>query len=184
MALPSLRPWRACIFAALAVGVAIWVVESSHRFQECIDIGKHQAIKDGSSKDIAYLSGILGVRRECLGEFIHQNGEAITATFTVVLAISTIFLWISTRDAAYAAKAAADHISNVERAVIYGGVKFGELIVENGIRCVKITISMANYGKTPGFIRHIETGSSELNALPDTPFTLAVSQSRICTFQV
>ena len=41
--------------------------------------------------------------------------------FTLLLVISTTALWGSTRDAAYAAKIAAEHIPNVERAYLSGG---------------------------------------------------------------
>jgi hypothetical protein len=42
-----------------------------------------------------------------LGAFFKENGEALIAAFTVVLAISTIGLWYSTRDAARGAERAA-----------------------------------------------------------------------------
>jgi hypothetical protein len=34
----------------------------------------------------------------CTGEFIHKNGEAIIAVFTVILGMATILLWGATRD--------------------------------------------------------------------------------------
>jgi hypothetical protein len=57
-----------------------------------------------------------------------------------------------------------------ERAYIYGGIKFCKLIEKEGVRYVEITISMANYGKTAGFIKHIETGSCRLEDARDEPF--------------
>jgi hypothetical protein len=58
---------------------------------------------------------------DCLGPFAHENHGAIVALFTIVLAVSTILLWLSTRDAAVAAKTAAEHIPIVERGYIIGG---------------------------------------------------------------
>jgi hypothetical protein len=43
-----------------------------------------------------------------MGPFLDGHGEAVTAAFTVVLAISTIMLWISTRDAAVAGSHTAE----------------------------------------------------------------------------
>jgi hypothetical protein len=148
--------WPGWIVFALGSVVAIWAVETSDTFRECIETAQPV---------IGYFS-LLNTRRVCLAEFTHANGEIIIA---FILLLSTILMWIATRDAARAAKVAADHIPNVERAVIYGGIKFGNVITEDDTRYIVITVSMANYGKTPGFIQHIETGSAALNDLQDEP---------------
>lgn len=51
-----------------------------------------------TQEGVAKIAKIYSIRRDCIGTFIHKNGEAITALFTVVLAISTIGLWSSTRN--------------------------------------------------------------------------------------
>jgi hypothetical protein len=64
-----------------------------------------------------------------------------------------------------------DHSTRIsERAYIYGGIKFCHLIEKDGVRYVEIIISMANYGKTAGFIKHIETGSCRLEDVLEAPF--------------
>jgi hypothetical protein len=102
------------------------------------------------------------------------------AAFTFALSVVSgfqIFFLIRTdktaRLAADAARKSAEHIPRAERAYIFGGIKFWDPVDRNkdGIRCVKINISMANYGKTPGFIRHIETGWCPIDeAVKGDPF--------------
>ena len=53
-------------------------------------------------------AAVLGAGRDCLGDFLNANGTAVIAAFAVVLALSTVLLWSSTRNAAHAARAAAD----------------------------------------------------------------------------
>jgi len=42
--------------------------------------------------------------RGCLGHFVHDRHNEILAAFTVILALSTIFLWFATRDLVKEAK--------------------------------------------------------------------------------
>jgi hypothetical protein len=75
------------------------------------------------------------------------------AAFTGILAISTIFLWWSTRKAAIAAQGAAEHIPRVERAYIYGGANFqGPPTGDGRVRIDSLLVKINNYGKTPAFI--------------------------------
>src|SRR5207249_9527867 len=91
---------------------------------------------------------------DCLGPFSHDNHGPITAAFTVILALSTIALRISTRDAALAAKAAAEHIPRVERGYIVGG---GPTPIGNGFACIDIV----NYRKTAAILTKVEWGFCE-----------------------
>jgi hypothetical protein len=159
---PSRLPW---ILVAVVVAVAVWAVESSGPFQECVAAGKPT---HGS---------ILSVRRECLGEFVDENGEAITATFTVVLAVSTILLWFSTRDAAYAARAAADHIPRVERGYIIGGGPWRRRDEEGVIIPDIGWVSVGNYGKTPAVLKKVEWGFCNENIFPkDQPVSQLLNE--------
>ena len=72
-----------------------------------------------------------------------------------------MFLVKATAAAANAANS-AEHIPKVERAYIYGG--FGYRGLEN--QEIVLQASMANYGKTPGFIETIEVGSATVGAVP------------------
>jgi hypothetical protein len=92
------KTYRAWIFAALVVGASILIVEGSKTFQECIDSTKNKEGEYGTQEGAAKIAKIYSIRRDCLGAFLHKNGEAITAAFTIVLALSTIALWLSTRE--------------------------------------------------------------------------------------
>jgi len=91
-----MRNWRAWVFAALVVAIAAWIVQGSQTFQSCVSEHRQQYASQNPKERVANFIRSVGVRKDCVGEFIHKNGEAVTAAFTVVLAISTILLWRST----------------------------------------------------------------------------------------
>jgi hypothetical protein len=93
---------------------------------------------------------------------------------TLGMACVTGYLAYATWVAARAAKMAAEHIPRLERAYIYGG--FGP---QHGGRrhrlepdlseTILAAVTMANYGKTPGFVTTIKVGTCKLSELPDEP---------------
>jgi hypothetical protein len=136
---------------ALILIVGAYAVYRSSAYQECTT----------NKSLMAYV--------DCLGPFAHENHGPIVAVFTIILAFSTIALWISTRDAALAAKAAAEHIPRAERAFIHGGVHpDGRTLVGDGKK-IRVRFSMANYGKTPGFIKSVKVGSGQFEGLSNDP---------------
>jgi hypothetical protein len=65
---------------------------------------------------------------------------------------------------------AAEHIPRVERAYIYGG--FGPQGWRRLCPCgqfILVNVTMANYGKTPGFLKYIEVGTARVGTLPTRP---------------
>jgi hypothetical protein len=50
----------------------------------------------GPPKGVAKIIATLRWDKVCTGEFLKEDGEAITAFFTLVLGLSTVGLWIST----------------------------------------------------------------------------------------
>jgi hypothetical protein len=94
----ALKKYRAWIIAALVLGASSLILESSSTFQECIHNTKNKEGEYAAQKGVAKIAKIYSIRRDCIGLFLHKNGEAITALFTVVLAFSTIALWLSTRE--------------------------------------------------------------------------------------
>jgi hypothetical protein len=83
--------WVTVFIAALAFAAAL-IVGTSKTFQSCVqEANKHEG-KQGITK----LPVMLGIYRDCTGEFLHENGEAVTALFTIILAVSTIGLWAAT----------------------------------------------------------------------------------------
>lgn len=67
----------------------------------------------------------------------------------LLLALSTLLLWIYTRRVANAAKIAAEHLPAVERAYVFGGPTDLFLLHDQA----SVRLAMQNYGKTPAVIR-------------------------------
>ena len=86
-----------------------------------------------------------------------------TATFTVVLGFSTVFLWLSTRKLWRITRIAAEHIPRVERAYVSGGARW----TDDNTTHLRVTIN--NYGKTPAFIGTVILQISESKTLPQEP---------------
>src|SRR5215469_18787335 len=86
--------------------------------------------------------------------------ERVTAT---VLAVSTIFLWWSTRRLWRVTRITAEHIPHVERAYVSGGAAGVDKSPEH------FAVTVDNYGKTPAFIGTIWANIVPENELPDTP---------------
>ncbi len=113
--------------------------------------------------------------------WLNANAGAMQAVFAGVLVvltfayvIFTLMLWEATKTAARAAQASSEHIPRAERAYIYGG--FGPqhggrrlILLEDGSKCFELSVTMANYGRTPGFIKFIQVGKAKLGELPDEP---------------
>jgi hypothetical protein len=113
---------------------------------------------------------------------LEHHGEAVTALFTVVLAISTILLWASTRDAAIAAKAAAEALPIVERAYIFiiPELEFwDDLPHSSGVGTyasrIGVKFRLENHGKTPAAVQSISARLRVLNEPPDNKFHVIVS---------
>jgi hypothetical protein len=86
---------------------------------------------------------------------LFSTPERATATFTCVLAISTILLWLSTVGLLRATRRAAEHIPRVERAYISGGANFPTRTLYTGdiqADASRLVVTINNYGKTPAFI--------------------------------
>ena len=75
--------------------------------------------------------------------------ERAIVTFTALLALSTLLLWVYTRRVANAAKIAAEHLPAVERAYVFGGPTDLFLLHDQA----SVRLAMQNYGKTPAVIR-------------------------------
>jgi hypothetical protein len=147
--------------AAIAVVLAggIYAVYRSSIYQQCTTDKAKQASYQQEYK--SYSTFMIHI--DCLGPFAQENHGPIVAFFTIILAFSTIALWFSTRDAAIAAKAAAEHIPRVERAYVSGGA----VGITNLPHHFMVTID--NYGKTPAFVGTIWANIAPENELPPIP---------------
>jgi hypothetical protein len=107
--------------------------------------GKSGSVTGGCSITSGALSYYL-----CLaGSATFGTVERGIVTFTALLALSTLLLWIYTRRVANAAKIAAEHLPAVERAYVFGGPTDLFLLHDQA----SVRLAMQNYGKTPAVIR-------------------------------
>ena len=91
----SRRHWISWVVALLAIAVAL--VWSSNAFQQCMNKSYYESSDYEPEKGLPKLFATLKWAKACTGGFLKENGEAITAFFTVVLGLSTVALWLSTR---------------------------------------------------------------------------------------
>lgn len=96
--------------------------------------------------------------------FLFGDPHRTTATFTVVLGFSTVFLWLSTRKLWRITRIAAEHIPHVERAYVSGGTPW----TDESLTELRLTID--NYGKTPAFVGTVIIGMIEAGSpVPEKP---------------
>ena len=82
--------------------------------------------------------------RICLGRFTHDNAEAIIAAFTIILALSTIFLWVATRDLVTGAEKTAER--QLRAYVSVAPVRITNI---NPGRVITVIYNFTNHGLTP-----------------------------------
>jgi hypothetical protein len=100
--------WKSWAIAFLAIIIFCWVGFASEAFQQCIIKSYYESSDHEPEKGIAQILSTLRWTETCAGEFFREDGEAITAFFTLVLGISTVALWWSTRDLVQGANKTAE----------------------------------------------------------------------------
>lgn len=100
-----MRPLFFCLIFLAAVG---WIISQSQSFQSCIQPYQQQRGAQNSQKSHSQILIAARPYEICLGNFIHDEAEAIIAAFTIIVAIATIFLWSATRDLVRGAKAVSE----------------------------------------------------------------------------
>lgn len=150
------------VFALLVIVGVLLLVErtSSPFFQKCISEASTEKSEQAPKEGSGGVSPVIIAYAQCSGRFLDGHGAGITALFTIILAISTILLWVVTNKAAEAAKTAAEHIPIVEGAFAY--VLLVEDLVRDQLNSIekdqtaggmpRIRIRLKNFGKTPAFV--------------------------------
>jgi hypothetical protein len=87
------RKITGAVTLALVLIVAAYAVYRSSSYQECTTNETEKARQQQQDDRHASVTGYI----DCLGPFAHENHGPIVAVFTIVLAFSTIALWVSTR---------------------------------------------------------------------------------------
>jgi hypothetical protein len=93
-----LKDW---IVPVLCVAVAFvvfrFMAENSETFQNCAEDYQYRAAQSSFPKQTAHVEFPLSARVNCWGRYIREVAEGIVGVFTIVLAGSTIALWLSTK---------------------------------------------------------------------------------------
>jgi hypothetical protein len=95
--LTRLKYFAVPIGIAISFGIAFLFVESSERFQNCIEEGQQKADQKSSQNQITDIVTSFIIRKRCLGDYVEANANGIIALFTIILAGSTWGLWSITR---------------------------------------------------------------------------------------
>lgn len=145
--------WKSWLITILGVMLALLIVGSSETFQNCLKESEAQIGQQDIEKGIAYFLGSFARYKTCGGHFLEMNGEGVIAAFTVILAISTILLWWSTRklwDAGERQLELATKTAERElRAYIY--VEGVEITPPDLAGPTEVRLTIKNNGQTPGY---------------------------------
>jgi hypothetical protein len=106
---------RSWFISLLAVAIACLTVWFSEAFQQCMNQSHYESSDYEPEKGVAQIITALGWGKTCSGYFLKEDGDAITAFFTLVLGISTIGLWLSTQNLWKVTDATLDHAQDTAR---------------------------------------------------------------------
>jgi hypothetical protein len=141
-----LRGW---VFFGLLFLIGLWIVGTSQSFHDCLAAktppGATTEPQNHGTTFVVAMSP-----RGCLAQYVRAHREDIVASFALILALATIFLWFATRELVEGAEASSKmqlraYLGPSESFIT--GVAVGERpVVETTIR---------NFGQTPALkVRH------------------------------
>ncbi|MFD1986541.1 hypothetical protein ACFSOZ_29305 [Mesorhizobium newzealandense] len=140
---------RGILISIAFVLVCWWVLQGSPSFQSCIQQDQTQVANSQPDDYVSAFVRTAGVYRGCLGDFVHDRKDEILVAFTVILAFSTIFLWVATRDLVKGAERTSQ--SQLRAYVAVPNTDIGKVSVgEKPLASVRL----ANFGQTPAYALH------------------------------
>jgi hypothetical protein len=146
----SIAAARAWILSFSCFAVILLIVVTSKPFQSCVKEHNYDRAADNFDNSVSSVKIFFEVYRSCLGEFTHDNAEAIIAAFTIMLALSTIFLWVATRDLVEGADKTAER--QLRAYLLIDTAKFARPENENGDnQHWAIHLVFKNFGRTPAY---------------------------------
>jgi hypothetical protein len=126
----------------------------SSQLQECVSQPAGQPSEDYI---VAFVAKVR-LYRDCVGSFVEEHGETTTAVFTVILAVSTIGLWLVTGRSVTIARRT---LTDLERPYIFI-LDFNWLPIVNKSGEEKPergwVYTVANGGRLPATIRRVSVG--------------------------
>ena len=90
-----LRSWRGRLLVLGALLFSAWIVAGSKSFQSCMQEEQHKSAIEDAVKGPTQFFAAISAHKDCAGHFVEENGEGIIASFSIILAISTIGLWLA-----------------------------------------------------------------------------------------
>jgi hypothetical protein len=138
---------RAWVFFTLLLLIGALLVGTAPSFQACLKEGAPQtaATRTTSEPQTHGTSYFVAMSpRGCLGRFFTENRDDIIASFALILALSTIFLWLATRDLL----AGSADFSKTQLRAYLGPSETFITGVEAGARPV-VECAVRNFGQTP-----------------------------------
>jgi hypothetical protein len=90
------RFWRVWFLVLVALLFSAWIVAGSNSFQSCMQEEQHNSAKENALKGATQFFAAVSAQKDCTGHFVEENGQGIIASFTIILTISIISLWLAT----------------------------------------------------------------------------------------
>jgi hypothetical protein len=140
---------RGAVISVALVLVSWWALQGSPSFQSCIQQDQKQTAENKPENYLSAFAAGADRYRDCLGDFVHDRKDEILVAFTVILAFSTIFLWVATRDLVSGAEKAAK--SQLRAYVGLAEIKIANC---NAGQIPQLTFRIVNYGQTPAYDVH------------------------------
>jgi hypothetical protein len=136
---------RVLIICVLIIAFVALLLGESISFRQCIQQTYNQnqtnTVKNEFEKNRAALF-------HCGADFVHKYRDEVTAAATVILALSTLFLWLATGDLVKGSERTARRQLRA-----YVGIESGHMNLEisNGGIEAQVTLRIKNFGQTPAY---------------------------------
>jgi hypothetical protein len=138
-----MKEWaKTSIVVAVGFGLAFLILMTSPSFQACVQYHDENG-GNGSPQEYASLLVYYRIVRPCLGEWLHKNGDALIALFTIILGIATWLLWRATQSLVKGAEKTAERQL---RAYVFLENAFFET---TGADTWAMSYRIKNFGQTP-----------------------------------
>lgn len=157
----TFRELRTWILSAFLLAVIYFAVTNSETFHACIE---HQQFKESQKLFARHLGDVpitWSMYQRCMSEFVEKSAEGIIAAFTVILAVSTIFLWLSTKRLSAGGeeqlRLSREAYVTDQRAWI--AVKLfpdGDARISEEHISMSVSLKISNLGKTPALDVHTD----------------------------
>ena len=134
---------RGILISAVLVLVCWWALQGSPSFQTCIQQDDKQSSENTSKDYVSAFTTRANAYRDCLGDFVRDRKEETLVVFTVVLAFSTIFLWVATRDLVKSAER-----TSRQQLRAYVTANSGDFTTKSGFVA---SVIVKNVGQTPAY---------------------------------